>query len=284
MNQPDLRRDRKNAGFTLVELLVVSVLGALILVASYNVLITNQRAYLVQNVQVVSQQSMRSALEVLGGELREVSARDGDLLSVKPDSVSIRVMRDFGVACQVNTAIITPTILVKKLTGWFAADDSVYVFADNDEASAGDDTWLMAKVTAIDTTGTCDGTDRAQLLSFSGQSVKFLADDVLVGAPVRTFTRYQYRTQVWNSRLYLGRSTPGGSFEPMIGPLRDYTAGYNTTKKGVEFLYYDANGITTAVAADVRRIDIVIRTWSPVTNQDGTNVEDSVSLSVYTRN
>lgn len=264
--------------------MVVSVLGTLILVASYNVLITNQRAYQVQNVQVVSQQAMRSALEILGGELRELSARDGDLLSVKPDSISVRVMRDFGVACQVNSAAITPTILVKKLTGWFGANDSVYVFADNDEASAGDDTWLMAKVTAIDTTGTCTGTDKAQLLSFSGQSLKFLADDVLVGAPVRTFTRYQYRTGYYNSRLYLGRSSPGGSFEWILGPLRDATNGTTSTKKPLEFVYYDENGFTTATAADVRRIDIIVRTWSPVTNGDGTNVEDSISLSVYTRN
>lgn len=279
-----MRRSDRKAGFTLIELLVVSVLGALLLTASYNVLITNQRTYQVQNVQVISQQAIRSALEILGGELREISARDGDLLSVKPDSISIRVMRDFGVACQLNTASTPPTILVKKLTGWFSVNDSVYVFADNDQRSANDDTWLMAKVTSIDTTGTCSGTDKAQLLSFSGQSAMFSTDSVLVGAPLRTFLRYQYRTAVWNSRLYLGRSTPSGSFEPMIGPLRDYTAGYNNAKKGVEFIYYDANGLTTSTAADVRRIDIIVRTWSPVVDGNGDNVEDSIALSVYTRN
>ena len=87
------------------------------------------------------------------------------------------------------------------------------------------------------------------------------------------------------SRYYLGRSTyPGGSFEPMVGPLYDRNAGDSPSASPVQFTYYDADGSTTTTATDVRRIDITIRTWSPVVDGTGDNVADSLTMSVYTRN
>ncbi|HUF75760.1 MAG TPA: prepilin-type N-terminal cleavage/methylation domain-containing protein, partial [Longimicrobiales bacterium] len=70
-----MTRDRR--GFTLVELLVVVVLGSLVLMAALQVLITNQRTYAAQNAVITSQQSTRIALEVLVNELRELSPSGG---------------------------------------------------------------------------------------------------------------------------------------------------------------------------------------------------------------
>ena len=71
-----MTRNRK--GFTLVEMLVVTVLGALVLAAALQVLITNQRTYSAQSATIAGQQSTRIALELLGksrpGSSRPASA------------------------------------------------------------------------------------------------------------------------------------------------------------------------------------------------------------------
>ena len=45
-----MNRDRR--GFTLTELIVVTVLGALLIMAALQVLITNQRTYTAQSAQI----------------------------------------------------------------------------------------------------------------------------------------------------------------------------------------------------------------------------------------
>lgn len=289
--RPDVRtraegRTDRRRGFTLIELIVVAVLGALLLTATYNVLITNQRTYQVQGIQVTNQQSLRLAVETLANEVRELSARDGDLLSTNASQLTIRVLEDFALACDASSiTLLTPVLRVKKMSNWIAQGDSVYVFADNDETLTSDDTWLKAYVSAIDTTVSCNGTDKAQNLYFSGQLAKFTGDDVLQGAPVRTFKRYQYSVVTWNSQQYLARQElPSGSTTPMIGPFYDRRLANAPSGSPVTFRYFDAGGSTTATAADVRRIDITVRTWSPVEDGRGNNVKDSLTVSVYTRN
>jgi hypothetical protein len=81
---------------------------------------------------------------------------------------------------------------------------------------------------------------------------------VAVGAPFRSFRAIQYGTFLDGGNWWLGRKTPGpgGAYEILTGPLRSPAAG------GLVFKYYDANGSVTAVAADVRMIEIVIRSQS----------------------
>ena len=86
-------------GFTLVELLVVVVLGGLMVLAVYQVLITNSRTYAVNNTQIQGQQSLRAGLVDLFGEHREVSPEEGDLIGMGVDSVTIRTPRAFGLVC-----------------------------------------------------------------------------------------------------------------------------------------------------------------------------------------
>lgn len=268
---------RKNrGGFTLVELLVVSVLGALLVGAALQVLITNQRTYTAQGAQIQGQQTVRAAMDVLWGELREVSTRGGDLLSMSEDSLTVRVMRKFGIACAVDTTSTgQPDLLLTRVGDWFSVGDSVFVFADNDEAVADDDTWFRARITAVDTNHTC-GTDPGQAVVFSGQKAIFAADSVRVGAPVRSHMTYTYRLVDLNGQSYLGRKQPGQAAVPIVGPLA--AAG------GLTFGYRDANGATTTDPARVRQIVIRLRTSSPVHNSLGQPVSDSITTWIYTRN
>ena len=264
-------------GFTLVELILVAVLGTLVLGAALQVLITNQRTYTAQTAQIQAQQNTRAALDVLFGELREISARGGDLVTMADHSLKVRTMRKFGVVCSLTTTS-PPVLKVLKVGNWFEDRDSVFIFADNNTSLSSDDDWISARITNVDTTTTC-GTAEAQLLSFGGQSGKFTqpaGDSVRTGAPVRSFLYYTYGLVTMDGETYLGRTDQSGTSVPLVGPLKATT--------GVEFAYLDSLGVATATTTKVRQIQVTVRTASGVVNSVGNTVADSIVGTIYTRN
>lgn len=267
------RLDRK--GFTLVELLIVVVLGGLVLAATYQTLVTNQKTFTVQAAEIEGQQTLRAGLEVLGGELREISPPEGDLLRMTTDSIRVRTLRGFGVAC--DTAYTAdPNLTVKRVGDWFAVGDSVFVFLDGDPDLQKDDSWRSAIVAAVDTTVTCaTGTEPAQIVTLGGLAG---ADTVLPGAPVRSFERYTYGVYEWSGEPYLGRTDKFGDTEPVIGPLDAKAAN------PLEFKYLDENGLVTGDPLEVAQIQITLRTSSDVADAHGDRVQDSVTVRVHTRN
>lgn len=274
---------RNRGGFTLVELIVVSVLGAVVLAAALQVLITTQRTYTVQSQTIESQQSSRMAIEVMFNELRELSPADGDIISMTPDSMRVRLMRRLGITCEVDVGPLAtpPRIRVLDNTGDdFEAGDSVLVFAENREATATDDVWRRVLVDNVDTTVTCLGGRPAIDLEFPLLSSPFGSDSVRVGAPVRGFEVYKYFLQNWitTSTPYLVRTDVGGGTTwPIAGPLRPGT-------QGLQFIYRDALGAITTTPTDVRQIELRIRTGNRVTNSAGDPVSDSLDTWIYTRN
>lgn len=268
-----MTRDRR--GFTLVELIIVTVLGALVVATTLQVLVTNQRTYTAQSAKIQGQQATRAALSVLTGELREVSAQGGDILAMGPDSVSIRVMRKFGVACSVTLGGGAAEVDVIRIGDWFEAGDSVFIFADNSRSRSTDDVWIGAKVTATDTTGTC-GSQEATEVTFGSQLALFTADSVRSGAPVRSYVRYTYGLYSLSGESYLARRDAAGDLDPVVGPLR---AG-----DGLAFQYLDADGATTTTRSEVRQILVTLRTESGALNSLGQMVSDSITARIYTRN
>ncbi len=267
-------------GFTLVELIVVVVLGALVIAASMEVLITNQRTYTAQSAQIQGQEATRAALDVLWGELRELSTRGGDLLGMGTDTMAVRVMRNLGIVCNSDTTVTgtpgQPLLRVIRTATWFEDQDSIVVFADNNPSSRTDDAWILAKVTKTDTTATCL-TRPAEELVFSGQKALFTADSVRMGAPIRSYVRYAYGLFPYDGAYYLGRRAPGATdATPMVGPL-DPTSG-------VQFTYMDSTGAVTTTPTEVRQIAVTIRTLSNVKNATGGFVSDSITTWIYTRN
>jgi len=283
-----MRRDR--SGFTMVELIVVTVLGSLVLMAALTILVTNERTYSAQNATITGQQSTRMALEVLFDELREVSPSGGDILSMSSSSIRVRLMRKFSVVCDTNYGLLGlgnwRAIVRDTLPGFtlgagtrFVTGDSVYIFADNNERSDDDDTWIGASVQGVDGSVTCpqDGSGGTEL-RFSGQGPLFATDSVGIGAPVRSYRHYTFALTTYNGDTYLGRQEEEVSADtvPIAGPLR---AG-----NGLEFGYRDALGAVTTTATDVRQIVVTIRTGSGVLNSLGKEVSDSITSWIYTRN
>jgi prepilin-type N-terminal cleavage/methylation domain-containing protein len=280
---------RGRRGFTLVELLIVTVLGSLVVLASIQVLLVNRRTYTAQAATISGQQTTRMGIEILFAELREVSASGGDILEMSADSLRVRLMRKFSIVCA--TDFSTPpsvtvirdfllnngdTLYIMGGTNRFAQSDSVFIFADNRENTMNDDVWIGAEISLVDSTVTCpqDG-DPALKLEFDGQGALFAADSVGVGAAVRSFEKFTFGTTTMNGDVYLARRDTA-SYVPMTGPL--------APTDGLAFVYRDAMGNVTNVETDVAQIEVTLRTGSGVLNSLGRMVQDSVQVWIHTRN
>ena len=268
---------RRRNGFTIIELLIVTVLGALVVGATYQILITNQRTYTAQNAQVQSQQTVRAGMDVLSSELRELSRAGGDILGVGPDSMRVRTLRRFGLVCAVN--LTNGTLDVRKTGNWFEVNDSVVIYAENTATSASDDRWIKGKVTARDTTIAC-GATQAQRLTIpavtTGATTSVPRDTVRVGSNLRSYTKYTYLLSTADGAPYLVRRDDTGTLVPMVGPLK--------ATNGLAFRYLDSTSAVTATLAKISQVEITLRTLSSIRGPNGQFVADSIVTRIYARN
>jgi len=264
------------AGFTLIELLVVAAVGGLLVLGIYGTLRTQQAAYTVQSAQVQRQQSVRTGLDLLVQELRSLSAEGGDILAMDDDSISVRVMRRLGVVCGMTYG--SPPVLTSLRAGSpIRTGDSIFVFADVDETRSSDDVWISAKAGTVDTLATCNG-EVAQRIPLSGASSAVTTDSVRVGALVRSFEWKSFGIGHWSGATYLGEWAPGQPFTPLVGPLD----GHGTPALRLE--YFDSAGNTTTVPTDVHRIEVMVRTTTPIPVAAGGMMVDSLRATVFARN
>lgn len=265
-----IRNDRR--GFTLVELLIVAVVGAVVVGSTYQIMLSSQRALTYQTARLQGHQNVRAGIDLLVSELRELSGSEGDILTMAADKIEIRAMRAFGLVCGVN-ALGSP-ILVKKVGRFFNSGDSIVVLADNDPDISSNDTILSGVVTAIDTTLTCTGADTAQSLAVPALAAALVADTVKNGAPVRAFTNYTYGLYTVGGVPYLARKQ-GAAIAPLVGPL---------SANGVSFVYMNALGNVTTNPTAVSQIEVTLRSISNVFDHRGAPVSDSLTTVIYLRN
>lgn len=287
----------REAGFTLVELLVVSVLGAVVLGAVFQTLSMQNRTYQRQSAVISAQEASRTTLGVLAGELREVSSTGQDLVAGSVDSVSIRALRKVGFVCNVGPS---GTLTMWELGQPFARGDSIFVFSQGpDLIDMDDDLWVPGVVTGVTRgvtpagcgvawpketlSGVADGDyDVARLNISSALSLS----DVTRGAPARTFERLTYGRYVVGGDAVLGRRVGASDVVPLVGPLAQGTDGLR-----FEFFDVDNNdlgGGGAVAAADVDdvsffTISVQGRQASGSMEADGF-YEDSLTVSVFLRN
>lgn len=260
-------------GFTIIELLIVAVLGAFVVGVTYQVLLTNQRIYAMQNAKTQSQQDIRASMNVLFGELRELSMRESDILAMTPNRLTIRAGRTFGLVCSVNSS--GSPLRVKQMGKWFEVGDSVFVLAENDILRVLDDTILSGVLTVVDTTLTCPGGNPAQLVSVPALVTAALAaDTVRPGAPMRAYTTYVYGMFALSGQNFFARQS-SSTIDPLVGPL---------PAAGVGFVYLDSLGVVTTNRAAVAQIEVTIRTVSKVRNDMGELLRDSLTTRIHLRN
>ncbi len=263
-------RDRR--GFTLVELMIVAVVGAMVVGATYQILLSSQRAYTIQSAQIQGRQTVRAGPDILFAELRELSRAEGDILTMGSDQIEFRAMRAFGLVCDVDPS--GSPMLVQKIGRFFESGDSIMVFADNRVEIASDDTILSGMVASIDTTQTCSGADTAQSLTVPAMVSAFANDTVRIGAPVRGFTIYTYGLYSLDGDYYLARKS-GVTTTPLVGPV---------SSNGVSFIYLDSFGNVTNNPRSVSQIEVTLRSESRVLNPQGRPIADSLTTAIYLRN
>jgi prepilin-type N-terminal cleavage/methylation domain-containing protein len=266
-------------GFTVVEMLVVVVLGSLVLLAAYQVLLTNTRVYAMNGARAQGQQTLRAALDVLSGELREISSPGTDLIEMGADSLTIRAQRDLGVVCAVDYSTAPASLAVLPVGPALQAKDSVFVFHDNDTDRSSDDRWYVGEITAVDATATC-GTMSALGLTLPVVSATAGAsppDSVRVGGPVRGFEIFTYGQYEVDGEAYLGRRASTAT-EPdlLVGPL--------PVSGGIRFRYLDSRGQETKQDTLVAQIEVTLRYQSSLRGFRNEEVSDSVLVRVFPRN
>ena len=255
-NCPGLRSE---AGVTIIELMIYMVLASVVMGAIYSVMITQTRAYADQRQMTDARETVSGAGVLLASELRQLAPSDGDLYFIAPESLAIRSVQSVAIVCAINQADRRFALwnLTGELEDFNKKADSAFVFSAGGSGQ-GDDTWEREEIKgfhpAAGLLATCEWTV-PQTPDTVVQLDKAMPG-VAVGAPFRSFRSIQYGTFLDGGNWWLGRKTPGGAYEKLTGPLRSPAAG------GLVFNYYDANGTVTAVPADVRMIEIVIRSQS----------------------
>lgn len=269
-------------GFTVVELLVVLVIGAIVLGATFQTLTTQEKSNRQQIAIVTTQQNVRTGVDILMNELREASATDGDILEANTQSIRFRAMRKAGVVCGRDGLASREWADVAIIGQSFASSDSVVVFADStNKQSARDDTWKVLQVISVSTPATCTTfpvSTTIQRLRFPSGSLA----QVDTGALVRSYDNIQFSLVNRNGRGYIVR-TQGTATDTLV----EYLTPPGTTNPGLRLRYFNVAGTeitpsTAALRATIMRIEIKVVGMMPGANPS-TEFTDSLVGQLYLR-
>lgn len=247
--------NRRVPGFTLVELLITIVVTATILAAVMQAVVMQQRTYREQMGILNARQTARTALELIGTELREVSATGGDIYKATRDEISFRAYRKVGVVCARPS---NNRIEIWELGDPFANGDSALVFSTGPQQNPRTGTWLQISVQQRDGSGSMCGESWADypltvLQMFSSLSTSQVAP----GALVRGFVPVTYGRYMIDGKWTIGRQEGSESIVPLIGPIAE--------EDGLTFRYFDVNDLEISAPVSpsdrerIRRIEIAVR-------------------------
>lgn len=257
-------------GFTLVELLVALVMLGIVSASVYQVLVSNQRVYRQQTQRIELNDNLRSAIAMVPGELRELSANDPsgtDIIAMAESTITYKAMRNLYVTCAPQT-IGTLLLLDTAVIGLRPLDperDSVLILADRRTDISTDDVWLHQNVVSVATGALCPGA--ALSINVTISPGVLATDTVMRGAPVRGFEVQEIRRypdaagNLWlGARRYTKSPavSPGWQgLQPVVGPL----AG-----RGLVLAYFDSTGAVTTDRTLVARVSVTVigRTAQPV--------------------
>lgn len=271
----------RQAGFTLVELMVVALLTAVTLAGVYQTLMVQEESYETATVMIRDQESVRTALGILESELREIGSIGGsaiggtDIENAAAGSITFRAQRKTAFMCKVSRA--EKWAVVWLLGDPFEAGDPLLLFVDGDSIRFADDRWDTTTVTSAQSTSDSDCENYwpgvpVQLIRLDNQDLT----DVAVGAAMRsyewvTYSLYEFGHLGWGlGRLRKGEDQP----DYLVG-------GLAPPGRGLEFTYFTPTGTTTTDPTQVARMRITVRT-DPTGK---TNVESTeMTTNLYLRN
>lgn len=253
----------RRPGFTLIEMLVVTVLATITLGAVYQTLAVQERHSRQQTAVIQTHQINRTVLNVLAAELREISSLDGDILAASEDAITIRAVRKLGVVCGLPGS---PVLQVRTLGDPFARGDTLFIFADVNPDTRNDDYWVEARVGGVVNHPVCGlpwyaSDTLRQDLSITIPAGGGSFDHILNGAPLRSVSEVTYMIDQVDGQWVMARALKGGAPVTMIGPLLPKAEG------GLVFTYFNDAGTELAANPDVassqlpaiRRVQITVQ-------------------------
>ena len=129
------------------------------------------------------------------------------------------------------------------------------IFAEGDSTVRSDDAWIHADVVNLTTGTACPGGDPSVTVRVAGPTAAELSA-VQSGAPIRGFMVAEVLLYVdaggasWLGGRSWRKSGGWGAVQAIVGPL---------AASGSELIFYDSNGNTTAVPANVARSAISVQ-------------------------
>lgn len=277
-------------GVALAELLVGLVLLGILSVGIYRLMAGNQRLYQSQVQRLDLQENLRAGALILPAELREVDARDGDIVAMGGDSIRLRARRQFSVLCDppvlggalTGLRIALRDALTFSIRGLNPATDSLLIFVDGDQGARTDDQWVAAGIAAGPSVTRCPGDSsaaQALVINLASPGWSNTPGAIPTGSPVLGFETVTYRLYRASDGAYYFGVRDAGGLQPLMGPL---------TPAGLTFAYYDSTGAITGTPRAVSQIRV--RLWGltaqPVRRVGGMTVpvDDSAVVWVALRN
>lgn len=282
---------KARSGFTLVELLMVVLLSAIVMGSIYQMIIVQQRSDMNQRAVIETQQNERAALAVITGDLKEISAADGDITAADSLSLTFRALTKAGFSCAKSGS--DDWLDVAVMGQPFVAGDTVYVFEENDPATGNDDSWLRLDVSSVaaSTIAACGnvnplGATSWQRLTFSGSVLA----NVDAGTLVRGYTPMRHRiADSGEFGQLLRRSATAPSWTAVETPIIEKLA--TIAEGGLRFRYFDAAGSAMDYGTLSSNLNRIMRVQVKIAakserevSRDGSNrFQDSLVANVYLR-
>ncbi len=286
----------RRQGFTLVEMLVVAVLGVVIMGAVYQTLTVEYRSNRQINAVVATQQTIRTSMQMLQSELREVSSTGGSITAASATSITFRAPRKVGFVCD-HPPSDASHLEFYTVGGGFAQGDSIIVQATRNPDDISDDFFYVGQINGSPSgAGNCTSTlTAAPWTSMTGgvqtQKVGFTWNGTTPGSyaeindgdVVRTFERVTYALASINGRWVLGRrattaATAADTMVALIGPL---------ASNGLQLQYYDLNNTLIAAGSVSTNLNNISRIRMTIIGVNPTNAgatySDRLTSDIFLR-
>lgn len=283
------RDDVRRAGFTLVELMVSVVLGALLIGVVLNFVTSQTRIATAQSGREEVQQNARGALEMVASDLR--GAVSAGVVSGDDNAIELLLPRRWGVVCAQavpnRTVVVFPAIAGAVTPA--GADAGLLL---QQEPGAAWQPALPALAT-VDVATPVAVDAACGVLSTAGNVVAFQLDGaghpaMVRGATAALYQRVRYDVRTSRGEQWIHRSngvTNGGAFnmQPLAGPVDVAVGG------GISFTYFtgtppvalNAAPGAGAAAAGVSQVRLRVRMKS---RQGSTSQVEFDSATVQIRN
>lgn len=300
-------------GFTIIELVVATVIGSLAASVIVITLVRQQRFFAATQEQLEERNRLRDAAGVLTSDLRGAAISELGVPLMSDTAVEFFSVIATSIACTVGASTIglPPRLLARgnTLTSMLAQPDTgdlalLYGSPYNLPDSG---TWETHRVTAFTTrsasiscpaaSGFTTANDvAAGITSWQVSLSSAPGANVHTGAPINFVRRGRYSLyRSSDGDWYLGYRrcnaigpSACGSIQPVSGPYRSYNRTGGTS--GLTLKYFDRSGveITPSASSALARVDITLRGeqrhYAGITQTAKTLAPDSTTVTVSPRN